>query len=331
MLNIKPCLLVVCLFGVAISAQRTILEMLRNTPELSCFNQYIGSPSNARLYNMLADPNANMTMFAPVNEGCEQWRQLLMGSNTPWSDMQMSNALNFHVIPQQLIMNRDLNAGYQQYQTLYNPYDTMGYSRGMGMNRVGSFEVPQDLTSGLTIFGKSGNVAIFRGAGIPAHFVRADIAVSNGIIHTIDQLLTPPLSIWNTLQMRGLTRVMEAIRRAKAMDTFRSLNRVTLLVPTNEAWGQFLDMHGDMTPDMLRNVLLTHIIPGSYLSQDLMTRPAFRVVTRSGETIQIACNAQKEITVGDADIVMPDILTDRAVMHVINKVLMPGELSSQMY
>lgn len=322
MLNIKPCFLVVCLFGVAISAQRTILDILRSTPELSRFNQFISSPSNVHLVNLLSEPSANVTIFAPVNEACEQWGQLQFGSRL--SDVQLSNALNFHVIPQQLILNRDLSEGFQQYPTLYHPYDWR-------IARPVSLEAPEDLTRGLTIYGKSSNAVIFRGLGVPARFIKADIIAGNGVIHTIDQVLSPPLSLWNTLQMRGLTRLIEYIKLAKLMDAFRSYNRVTLLVPTNEAWAQFQIAHPDMSPELLRNVLLSHVIPGSYLSQDFAARRALQILAKTGEAIRFAINPQRGMTVGPASILMPDILTDSAVLHVINKVLMPGELSSGVY
>jgi len=322
MLNIKPYLLVIFLFGVVVSAQRTLIDVLQNTPELSSFNQYITSPANVRLYDLLSNANSSLTVFAPVNDAFDQLRQLITRSNIPMTDLQMSDALNFHVIRANL-RSRDMNEGFQQYQTLYN---TANYLGGVIANRPLTYDVPQDLTSGLISYGKRGNVVLYRGLGIPARVVRADISASNGIIHTIDQVLSPPNSIWDTLQLCGLTKIVDQIRLANARNTFQSLSRFTFLVPSNEAVVQFLDTHRDMTPDLLRRVLLSHVIPGYYFSQDLRARPSFKILTKSGEIVQISNDPQRGITIGDAVITTPDILSERAVFHVINKVLMPEQL-----
>jgi len=322
MFNIKPYLLAIFIFGVVVSAQRTLMDVIQETPELSSFNQYLTSPANVRLYNLLSNANRSLTVFAPVNDAFDQLRQLITRSNIPMTDLQMSNALNFHVIRANL-MSRDMNQGFQQYPTLYN---TASDLEDIMINRPVTYEVPQDLTSGLLSYGQSGNVVLYRGLGVPAHVVRADISASNGLIHTIDQVLSPPNSIWATLQLSGLTKIVDQIRLAKAMNTFQSFNRVTFLVPSNEAVTEFLDTHRDMTPDLLRRVLLSHVIPGYHFSQDLMARPSIKVLTKSGEIIQISSSPQRGITIGDAVITTPDIISQRAVFHIINKVLMPDQL-----
>jgi len=330
MLTFKPYFLATFLFGVAVSAQNTIRDVIQNTPELSTLNQYLTSPSNVRLYNLLADPNANLTLFAPINNAFDQLRQLTTGANAPLTELQMTNALDYQVIPDQIIMSRDLNDGFQQYDTVYNTDNTPGLSKGRTANKLAPNETPQDLTNGLIIYGKSGNFAIFRGLGNPARFVRTDISASNGVIHTIDQVLSPPLNIWTTLQLLVLTKFVDTLRIANVYDTFQSYTGVTILVPTNEALAQFLAAHPEMNPDSLRNVLLNHVIPGYYFSQDLMTRPGFKILTKSGSMVQFSNNPQKGLTVGDAVIKTPDILTESAVVHVIDRVLMPGESTTHM-
>jgi len=323
MLNIKPSLLLVtALFGVAFSAQNTVMDMIQNSPELSLFNKVLNFPANERLSDLLSNPNANFTILAPTNDASIQFHQFLAASNITLTEVQISNMLYYHIIPDQSIMSKDLSDGFQQYPTLYNLV-TMT-SRAKGPITPATYEAPQDLTNGVIIYGKGTNFVIFRGVGIPAHFTKNDLQASNGVIHVIDRVLVPPLSLWRTLEWRGLTKVMDSIKLANVLDTFQLFTNVTFLVPSNAAVAQYISAHPELTPDALRNVLLTHVIPGYYFSQDLKTRPNFKVVTKSGEMVQFAINPDKGITIGDAVVTNPDILTNGGVLHVIDKVLTPG-------
>jgi len=119
---------------------------------------------------------------------------------------------------------------------------------------------------------------------------------------------------------------MDSIKLVGAMDAFQSFSNLTFIVPTNEAVTRFIATHPDITADSLRNVLLTHIIPGRYFSQDLMTHRNFRVLTKSGELVQFSNYPGWGIMISDAVITTLDILTKSGVLHVIDKVLTPEEL-----
>jgi len=329
MLSIKPLLLVVAfLFAVVVSAQRTIIDVVQNNPQLSIFNRYLNDPANVRLYNLLSNPDNQVTVFAPLDDAFAELDQMLMtNTRSTLNEDQIRRVVDFHVIPDQTVTTRDLREGFQQYSTLYNTRAVSPYQRGRRLSRMHS-DVPQDLSNGLIIYGRNWSFDIFRGLGSPAHLVRTDIPASNGVIHIIDRVLIPPLSVLKTLELRGLTRALENIRIANAADMFQSEPNVTLLIPTNEALARFAASHPDISLESLRRILLNHVIPGYYFSFDLTARSKLNLRTKSGELLRISTSPGRGLNIGEATITNANILTDNAVLHEIDRVLVPGEFKS---
>jgi len=328
MLSIKPLLLVVAfLFAVVVSAERTIIDVVQNNPQLSNFNRYLNDPANIRLYNLLSNPDTQVTVFAPLDDAFAELDQMLIteGRST-MNENQIRRVLHFHVIPDQTVTTRDLREGFQQFPTLYNTRTVSPYQRRR-ISKV-HYDIPQDLSDGLIIYGRNRNFDIFRGLGEPAHLVRTDISASNGVIHIIDRVLIPPLSVLKTLELRGLTRALESVRMVNAADMFESEPKVTLLIPTNEALARFTASHPDISLESLRRILLNHVIPGYYFTFDLTARPMLDLPTKSGELLRISTSRGRGLSIGEATITKANILTENAVLHEIDRVLMPGEFKS---
>jgi len=328
MLSIKPLLLVVAfLFAMVVRAENTVMDMIQNNPQLSSFNRYLNDPANVRLYNLLSNSDTQLTVFAPWDDAFDELNQLLMANaRVTLTENQMRRALNFHVIPDQSISTRDLAEGFQQYSTLYDTRSSSRYDRRR--IRKMRYDIPQDLSNGLIIYGKNWNFDIFRGLGAPARIVKADIHAQNGVIHIIDRVLVPPLSVRRTLELRGLTRVQETIRMANAADTFQSLPNVTILIPNNEAVRRFTASHPNINQESLRNILLTHVIPGYHFSMELSARSVWNLPTQSGEMLRVSSTPGRGLSIGDATITKANILTENAVLHVIDRVLVPQEFRS---
>jgi len=328
MLSIKPLLLVVAVsFAVVVSAQRTILDAIQNNPQLSIFHRYLSDPANVRLYNHLSNQDNQVTVFAPLDDAfIELDRVLSANARVAISENQIQRALDFHIIPDQTITTRDLDEGFQQFPTLYNTARVSAFER----RRISKmrYSLPQDLSNGLIIYGRNWNFDIFRGLGVPAHIVKSDIQTGNGVIHVIDRVLIPPLSVLRTLELRGLTRALESLRVANVADMFQSESNVTLLIPTNEALARFNAAHPDITLESLRRIILNHVISGYYFSFDLDQRPNLNLPTRSGGILRISTSLGRGLNIGDATITKANILTQNALLHEIDRVLVPDDFRS---
>lgn len=102
---------------------------------------------------------------------------------------------------------------------------------------------------------------------------------------------------------------------------------VTLFAPTDDA---FDDLPADVTaqlrsdPDLLATVLAHHIVDGSVLAADL-TPGALTMMDGTVSTVAIDGTA---ITIDDAAVVRPDVVTGNGVVHIVDRVLLPADFAA---
>ena len=117
-----------------------------------------------------------------------------------------------------------------------------------------------------------------------------------------------------------------ALAAAGLVDTLKGAGPFTVFAPTDAAFaalpaGTVDDLLKPENRDRLVAILTYHVVPGSY--------PAARVVTLDeattvqGGAIDIATTGGA-VTVGGANVVSADVAASNGVIHVIDKVLIPG-------
>lgn len=77
--------------------------------------------------------------------------------------------------------------------------------------------------------------------------------------------------------------------------------------------------------DLLTEVLTYHVVPGEVLSSDLMSGP---VETLSGEDIEVTVD--DTVMVDEADVVAVDVPATNGVIHVIDEVLVPATVATEL-
>lgn len=187
--------------------------------------------------------------------------------------------------------------------------------------------------SGVKLFAtKSANGVFVNGVKV----ITADVSASNGVIHVIDRVLTPPAgNIVVTAQaVPTLSYLVAAVLRADASGTsisgaLSAAGPLTVFAPTNQA---FIDAGfptiasiNAANPNTLKNILLYHVIAARVFSSDL-TEGAQPATAQGGKvTIKLAGGAKVRgiSNTADSDIVITDIVTTNGVVHVINKILLP--------
>jgi uncharacterized surface protein with fasciclin (FAS1) repeats len=125
-----------------------------------------------------------------------------------------------------------------------------------------------------------------------------------------------------------LTTLVTAVTEANLVDTLNTAPALTVFAPTDCAFAALdpatLDAAMADPDGLLTQVLGFHVIPGEQLSAaDLagMTE----LTTFSGATLPVEANGD-EITVGgQATVVVPDIHTANATVHLIDNVMLPPE------
>jgi uncharacterized surface protein with fasciclin (FAS1) repeats len=112
-----------------------------------------------------------------------------------------------------------------------------------------------------------------------------------------------------------------------------------VFAPTNEAFaalpkGTVATLLKPENKDKLTAVLTYHVVAGRYTAEDIGGKidqmgGRFTVNTVQGEPLTFERSGKSHITVTDAkggvaNITIPDVMQSNGVIHVINKVLIPG-------
>ncbi|VXB05679.1 fasciclin domain-containing protein [Maribacter litoralis] len=218
-----------------------------------------------------------------------------------------------------------------------------------------------DLTNGMmvtTVQGEDltinidGDVYIDDATEIDAKVVIADVEASNGIVHVIDKVLLPQAIIDAlneeddemengtlvdiVVATEPLSLLEAAVIKADLVATLSSDGPFTVFAPTDDAFVALLDILGDEYNslddfdtteeiDLLKDILLYHVITAEVASTDLSAGPV---------TTALADNSIEVITSGDtfvigdasdidANITGVDIMASNGIAHTIDKVLLP--------
>ncbi|MEM9076658.1 MAG: fasciclin domain-containing protein [Bacteroidota bacterium] len=181
-----------------------------------------------------------------------------------------------------------------------------------------------------------------------AEVIVPDVVASNGIVHVIDKVLlpqevidalNPPASetlVDIVVATEALSLLEGAVIKADLVGTLNSEGPFTVFAPTDDAFVALLDILGDDYSslddfdteeeiNLLRNILLYHVIPAQVLEADLAAGDVETAF--AGNSISVIAS-DDTFVIGDAsdvdaNITDTDILASNGVAHTIDKVLLP--------
>lgn len=143
----------------------------------------------------------------------------------------------------------------------------------------------------------------------------------------------------NAVNSKDHTTLVAAVKAAGLVDTLAGAGPFTVFAPTNEAFaklpkGTVATLLMPENKDKLVAVLTYHVVPGHLTAQDLADKVdqgggKAMLKTVQGEDLTIERHGRSHLTVTDAKgdvamITIADVLQSNGVIHVINKVLIPG-------
>ena len=153
----------------------------------------------------------------------------------------------------------------------------------------------------------------------------ADIVADNGIIHVIDEVLTPPTVVDIAIANGSFSSLVSAVVKAELVDALSADGPFTVFAPTNDAFAQLLTDLGagsldDIPVSTLTDVLLYHVVSGNVRSTDLV---AGMVPTLNSQA-EIEVDLGSDVTLNsNTKVVAVDVQATNGVVHVIDKVLLP--------
>ena len=166
-----------------------------------------------------------------------------------------------------------------------------------------------------------------------AKVIRADMKALNGALHVIDKVLLPPSK--NIVEIASgnpaFSILVQAVVKAGLADALATGGPFTVFAPTNDAFVALLGELGassldDIPVDVLRSVLLYHVVSGRVYSSDLPAGP-LTVKTLNGGTFEINAPTLKikDFNNREANLVpaLLNIQATNGVIHVIDRVILP--------
>ncbi|KFC72028.1 fasciclin domain-containing protein [Massilia sp. LC238] len=286
-----------------VPVQKNIADVAREQG----FTALLAASSKAGIATTLADPNAQLTVFAPTDRAFgDLATRLGFASATAMVDAlpasALQNILNYHVLTSRKASS-DLAAGGATQQTAYS------YAGA-----------PSSLN-----FDFSSGVKITDAALTSATVTTPNVGASNGVIHVVDKVLVPP-GVLNIVQMAQANPVFSslvtAVVASNLQGTLAGAGPFTVFAPTDTA---FAAAPQGLTAAQLRTVLTYHVVSGQVLSTQIPFGTP--VATVAGQNIVISAGTPptiRDTTAAPARITAVDVRASNGVIHVVDKVLIPA-------
>jgi len=149
------------------------------------------------------------------------------------------------------------------------------------------------------------------------------------LLLSVSCLATVSAGILDDLKNAGAGTLVELIQLAGLVDTLAGAGDITIFAPTDAAFAKLpAELTQTLTSDLdlLRKVLLSHIVPGKIKSTDL----ANDITVKSVEGSQLRVNIYLKsnfyngfVTVNGKYVKKTDIMATNAIIHTVSDVLYP--------
>ena len=200
---------------------------------------------------------------------------------------------------------------------------------------VGAPALSTDLSDGQTIATLNGAevTVTINDAGIfinNAQVIVADLIATNGVVHVIDAVLTPPVptnTVVDIVVNSDIHNILEAaVLQADLADALSGEGPFTVFAPTDDAFAALATALGATAEDLLAlpeltDILLYHVAGAAAFSTDLLDGQMVTTLNGADATVSIECDGS--IFINDAQVIVADIEADNGVVHVIDAVLTP--------
>jgi transforming growth factor-beta-induced protein len=279
----------------------TIVQNAVATPSLSTLVSVLQMPAYKPVLDLLSGAGT-YTVFAPDNNAFAA-----AGLDTSQA-AYVTQILNYHVLGA-TVKAADLVA-LQFPQTLMK--DQAYVNLGTDMPQV--LGVSKNGATVTINFGIAGE------ATLTATVSTADVVCSNGVVHIIDKVLMFPKKVSETATDASLSELVAALTKASLVSTIDDTASLTIFAPTNAAL-QAANWQALSVPDLTK-VLQYHVVAGTVArSLDLSNNQVIATLASQNATVTIDGSTVK---VNDATVTLANTLAKNAVIHVIDKVLMPN-------
>ena len=144
------------------------------------------------------------------------------------------------------------------------------------------------------------------------------------MVHVIDSVLTVPTALITTAELADLTAFAGALVAADLLPTLEVASDLTIFAPTNAAFAAISSAVGGLSKAEAASILEYHVINGTVAYSSSLGNGS--VATAAGTKLDIAVE-DGAIFVNSARVIIADILFSGGVIHVIDAVLNPNNVT----
>jgi uncharacterized surface protein with fasciclin (FAS1) repeats len=136
----------------------------------------------------------------------------------------------------------------------------------------------------------------------------------------------------------NFSKFMELVEKSGLKPSMKAADEFTLFVPTNDAFKeltvrQYEALTKPENKDMLNRVIKAHIFPSKVGMvnftgrQTMETSDGVEIPIETAGTAATGAGGNARIVVGGARIMKPDVQASNGIIHVVDRVIIPGQIS----
>ncbi|KAJ3185382.1 hypothetical protein HK101_009819 [Irineochytrium annulatum] len=219
----------------------------------------------------------------------------------------------------------DTKAGF----TLFVPTDAaISAAGGAGATNV-SYHISHDVYSPSS----AGRTILLSYITGTQDFVLSSHPQPSGIIHVVDQVLTPPLSLSETATKLKLNSYVSQLQLFSIAPQLEKLASITVLAPNDDAVAAFAGPSDNMTGPEISSVVEGMVIPGVYFTPSILPHTFLTAIQTYAANISLSLTSNPNAISfttdsapeDPANVYWPsrDIPILNGVLHVVDRVLLP--------
>ncbi|KAM7214768.1 Fasciclin-like arabinogalactan protein [Rhypophila decipiens] len=290
------------------STLANVLDAHNNT--LSVLNNFLAGQQ--ALFAQLADAK-DITVLAPSNDALNKLQANDAVMDAMAADSGMVEAfLKYHVF-QGVWFTSNFSTSSDSPSIVTTLMNDTAYTNVTGGQRVAG-----NLVNGAISF-QSGNQN-------SASVQQGDFNFTGGTIHIIDDVLTIPANISDTLINANLTAAQGAFSQSGLVQSINSESEITIFAPSNTGFNAIGAVIADMSASELASLMGYHVLKGKVIYTAQMTNQS--VTTSEGNEVHIRVE-DGGIFVNSARIIKANLFVNNGVVHICDNVLNPSNENAQ--
>ncbi len=276
----------------------TVEAVLLSMPNLSNFTAF--TSLIPALSNLLSE-SREKTLLVPSNAAMTAYFKT--GMVSPSNTSALTNLLSYHILGG---MYTAANLG------------------GNNVTTVATTALIDPMVNGnqtVVLMHEGPSIFVMSGLAQNTSVTSAGHAFDHGVIHVIDTVLTLPTNITLTAATVGASSFAGALNATNLTETIMMTPSLTYFVPSNVAFSQVGSLFTSASNMTISSLLQYHMIKGIEYTTDLSNGQV--LTSMSGGLVRVVEN-NGVFFVNTAEVLVPNILVENGVIHIIDSVLNPN-------